>query len=307
MSLRDSAEVSRSLDQRPASSGCPDVVALEQLHRFDACLAALATLQHALHGFERVEIHVVHVAHTHHHGLLHACAERYIDVGQAPRDGHRRSGHQRKFESLGGLHHALRFGKAEGELLVIEVWNGVLFCLEDLGALLEEIVARKQDLSTVVAGVGVVAALFDDGEHGVDGDAVAATAQSFGNVVAEAEAELLRARRAEIARQPLLFGGRRHGLPTLIGSGLSAVRRRGLSVAGGRLASSGDRQLKFVRSRGGPADALVHVHRDDLHIRHVPVALVGIADEEAVGDRLQIGTAAIGAAEDRKTQRALCG
>ena len=54
---------------------------------------------------------------------------------------------------------------------MIEVWNGVFFGLEDLCALLEEIVARKQDLSPVVAGVGVVVALFDDGEDGVDGDA----------------------------------------------------------------------------------------------------------------------------------------
>jgi hypothetical protein len=60
--------------------------------------------------------------------------------------------------------------------------------------------------------------------------------------------------------------------------------------------------LKFVGGRGGSAYTLVHVDRDDLHIWHVPVALVGIADEEAVGDGLQIGTAAIGAAEDREAQ-----
>ena len=77
---------------------------------------------------------------------------------------------------------------------MVEVWNGALFGLEDLCTLLEEIVARQQYLSSVVAGVWVLAALFNDGEHGVDGDAVAAAAQSFGDTVAEAEAELLRAR-----------------------------------------------------------------------------------------------------------------
>ena len=79
---------------------------------------------------------------------------------------------------------------------MVEVWNGVRFGLEDLCALLEEIVARQQDLLAIVACIGVVAALFDDGEDRVDGDAVASAAQRLGNVVAETEAELPGAREA---------------------------------------------------------------------------------------------------------------
>ena len=63
---------------------------------------------------------------------------------------------------------------------MIEVRNGVLFGLEDLGALLEKIVARQQDLSPVVAGVRVVAALFKDSKYGVDGEPGAATAKCRG-------------------------------------------------------------------------------------------------------------------------------
>ena len=58
-----------------------DVVALKQLHRLHACLAAFAPFQHALHGFERIKIRVVHTADTHHYGLLDACTEGYIHVG----------------------------------------------------------------------------------------------------------------------------------------------------------------------------------------------------------------------------------
>ena len=134
----------------------------------------------------------------------------------------------------------------------------MLFGLEDLCALLEEIVARQQDLSTVIAGVRVVAALFDDGEDGVDGDAIAAAAQGFGDIVTEAEAELLRPRGAQIAGQSLLLGGGRHGLPTLIGCGLGTAGRRGFWWLWPPR-SSCDCQLKFVGRRGCFANTLVYV------------------------------------------------
>jgi hypothetical protein len=105
--------------------------------------------------------------------------------------------------------------------------------------------------------------------------------------VAEAKAELLGARGAEIIRQPLLLGGRGHRLPTLVGSWLRGVGRRGFRRRW-TPCSSGDGQLKFVGSGGGSAYSLVHIKRDDLHIWHVPFALVGVADEEAVCDGLQI-------------------
>jgi hypothetical protein len=101
---------------------------------------------------------------------------------------------------FGGFYHALRLDKAEGQLLVVEVRNGMFFSLEDLSALLEEVIARQQDLSPIVAGVREIIALLDDGEYSVDGNAVAPTSQRLGNVVAEAEAELLRPRRVRRTR-----------------------------------------------------------------------------------------------------------
>ena len=49
------------------------------------------------------------------------------------------------------VYHALRFLKAEGEALMIEVRYRRSFCLKDLYALLKVVVARIKNLSVVVA------------------------------------------------------------------------------------------------------------------------------------------------------------
>ena len=56
---------------------------------------------------------------------------------------------------------------------MVEVGNGAPFFLKDLGALLEEIVARIQDLAFMVARV---VALLDHRQHRVDSKLVAAAA-----------------------------------------------------------------------------------------------------------------------------------
>jgi hypothetical protein len=85
---------------------------------------------------------------------------------------------------------------------VVEVRYGVSFRLEDLGALLEEVEARKQNLVFIVDRVRIGRALLDDGQDGVDGDAIASDAEGLGDVAAEPEAELFGTRRAEVFRGP---------------------------------------------------------------------------------------------------------
>jgi len=79
---------------------------------------------------------------------------------------------------------------------------------------------------------------FEDGKYGIYGNAVASTAKSFGNVVAKAEAELLRASRTEVACQSLFLGGGAIGsqrssgtaLPPLGGAGFGGCGRLALPV-----------------------------------------------------------------------------
>ena len=99
---------------------------------------------------------------------------------------------------------------------MVEVRNGASFFLEDLGALLEEIVARIKDLAFMVARV---VALFDDRQHGIDGKLVAAAAQSFRNIAAQTEAELLCAPSAQIRQQPgiVFLDGSDRRTPILLG------------------------------------------------------------------------------------------
>ena len=73
-------------------AGFPDGIAFQQLHGFDAGLAALAPLHHALQAFEGVKIHGVGAALAHHQGVFDLAAQRQFDGGQPPGDRQRRSG-----------------------------------------------------------------------------------------------------------------------------------------------------------------------------------------------------------------------
>jgi hypothetical protein len=80
-------------------------------------------------------------------------------------------------------------------LLVVEVRNRALLVLKDLRAPLKEIVAGQQNLPPVAGGIII---LLDDGQHGVNGDAVPTTTQRLGNVAGQTEAELLHAGSAQV-------------------------------------------------------------------------------------------------------------
>ena len=177
----------------------PDVVALKQLNRFDAGLAAFASFEHGLHGFEGVEVHAVEPAHADHDGFFDALPEGHVHLRQTPGDGHGCPRHEREVQPLCCLHHLLGFVVAERELLVVEVGDGMLFGLEDLCALLEEVEAREQNLPFVVGRIRELRALLDDGEDGVDGDSISAAAESVRDIARQAEAELLGARVAQVS------------------------------------------------------------------------------------------------------------
>src|SRR5206468_1804868 len=145
--------------------------------------------------------------------------------------------------------------------LMVEVWNGALFGLEDLCTLLKEIITRQQNLSPVVAKIKVVTALFDNGKHCVDDNAIARATQNFQNIVTKTKAKLLSAHRTKITHQPLFLGRRRHGLPTLIESGLGPVRRHKFQHLWPPY-SSDDRQLKFVKNRGNSAYPLIYINKN---------------------------------------------
>src|SRR5207249_9683077 len=94
-------------------------------------------------------------------------------------------------------HHILRLTETERETLVIEVRNGAPFHFEDFHALLEDLIARIQNLAFPIARI---VALFHYRQYRVDCELVAAGAKSFRNIAAQTEAELLRARGAQIGR-----------------------------------------------------------------------------------------------------------
>ena len=89
---------------------------------------------------------------------------------------------------------------------MVEVRNPAPLVLKNLDTLLKEIVVGQQNLPPIVAWVGI---LLHDRQHGVDGDPVSATAQGFGNITAQTEAELLRAGSAQIGRWIRFLGGLR--------------------------------------------------------------------------------------------------
>ena len=73
---------------------------------------------------------------------------------------------------------------------MIEIRHRLPFALEHLGALLEEIVLRQQNLALIVPGIGQVIALFDDGKHRAYGKTIAPATQSFWNIPAETKSKL---------------------------------------------------------------------------------------------------------------------
>ena len=114
-----------------------------------------------------------------------------------------------KLQALRGVHHRLGFLEAVGEVLVVVDRNGAAVLFEDLDALLEEFVARIEDLALLVARI--VAVLADD-QHGIDGQFVAAAAQRLGDGRIDLEAELLA--RAPRSDRPPASGPRRARRPS---------------------------------------------------------------------------------------------
>ena len=113
-------------------------------------------------------------------------------------------------------------------------------------------------------------------------------------------------------------------LRSAVGSGFSRARllRRRLRLHGAVPAQAaryssgctcrrnlGSRHRKLVgRGRSfGLALQLIHIHRDHLHVRHVPFAVVRITNQKAVGEGLHMRLVAVNAAEDGQAQRALGG
>ena len=92
--------------------------------------------------------------------------------------------------------------KAVGQVLIVVDGHGAPIRLEDLYALLEELVARIENLFLLVTGV--VAVLGDD-QDGIHGKVIAAAAQSLGNRGVHGKAELAAAVRALVTFGLLVY------------------------------------------------------------------------------------------------------
>src|SRR6202035_1824957 len=104
--------------------------------------------------------------------------------------------------------------EAERQAFMIEVGNRTALFFKDLDALLEEIIARIQNLILVVARV---LASLDYRQHRIYRELSTAAAESLRDVVADPEAEFLRASHTQIA------GILRHGANNAVYT-FSAVR-----------------------------------------------------------------------------------
>jgi len=120
------------------------------------------------------------------------------------------------------------------------------------------------------------------------------------------KAELLRARLAQIAARPHFFLRARHRFrsprSTAALTPPRTRRRRHRRPCRGQL-DPAHRKVIARRRRIGSARSLVHVHRDHLHIGHVPFAIVRIAGQKAVRERLHIRSQRVDTAQDGKAQR----
>ena len=152
VSLRESAAREQLLGPPAFVAGFPDGVAFDHLDGLDAGLASLAPLHHALHGFERVEVHGVGAASRPPSARLRSRTERQFEIGQPPGDRQRGARQHGKLQALRCIDHPLGLLEAVGEVLVVVDRHGAAVFLEYVHALLEELIARVEDLPLLVLG-----------------------------------------------------------------------------------------------------------------------------------------------------------
>src|SRR5258708_4084867 len=192
-SLRDKAELSTSLDQRPdspaaqtssRSSNCTTLTPVSPPLRRSSmhCMASRASIP-----YRRRDTPSPHLGSA-RRSVLSMSGSRQVTGSEEPAS-------MGKFERSAVVTMLCAWWKLKTP--VVEIGNGAPFFLEHLDALLEEIVARIQDLAFTIARV---VALLDHRQDGVDGELVAAAAQRLRNIAAQTEAKLLRAPRAQIGQ-----------------------------------------------------------------------------------------------------------
>ena len=111
-------------------AGFPHGIAFDHLDGFDTRFPALSPLDHALHGFKSVIIHRVRTTDADHQCFLDLTAKRQFEIRQAPRHGQRRTSYQRELQTLGRVHHPLRFLETPRKMLVVVDGNRAPVLLE---------------------------------------------------------------------------------------------------------------------------------------------------------------------------------